>query len=355
MLKKITENSPCFKHTPSKAQRATRSYLTIIIFGIVLSGCGSDENIVRKGEILDSPYEFIINYQGISAGVASDLADQAEKKLEERYNITAYTSDFIETLNEDRSAPAPADFEQVAAFAETIRNASEGFYDYRQGGVRELWKLYNRKPKPPESVELTTAIADAQSTTLEVRNGTATVNGKGIIDFGMLAEGSAIDNAVGVLLGGGIVKGKVSLGRVSRSWGGEKEGKFLWETVLPPLPGDSMFKVLTPPDGSIAFNHPLLNGFELNDLERTRLLDPFTGQLSDSAIVSVGWAEEAAVAGAYAEAFFVMGRRNVFNWIDRHQPAGAYLIYKNQSDGMILGETDAHLAECVSDSLPFER
>jgi len=355
MLKKLAENWICSVNPPSKAQRATRNYLLIALIGISLVGCGSDEIMVRKGEILDSPYEIVINYQGIPAGVASDLVDQAEKKLEERYNMTAYTSDFIEDLNEDRSVPAPADFEHVAAFAETIRNATEGFYDYRQGGVRELWKLYNRKPKPPAPAELATALADAQSTVLEVRNGTATVSGRGIIDFGMLAEGSAVDYAAGVLLGGGIPKGRVSLGRVSRSWGGENEQKFLWETVLPPLPGDSMFKVITPPDGSIAFNHPSLNCFELNDRQRTRLLDPFTGQLSDSAIVAVGWAEEAAVAGAYAEAFFVMGRRNVFTWIERHQPAGAYLIYKNQSDGMILGETDAHLAECVSDSLPFER
>ncbi len=319
--------------------------------GMLFVGCGSDNTIERRGEILDTPFEIVVHYDGVTASVAADLAAQAEKNLEERYRMTARQGSLIEKLNDDRSAPAPADFEQVASLAETIRNATEGAYDFRMGGVRELWKLYSRKPKPPESAALTTALADAQSTVLEVKNGKASLSGRGNIDFGLLAEGSAVDHAAGVLLGGGITRGKVTLGQVTRVWGAKSEAKNLWEIVLPPLPGDSMFKVITPPDGSIAINHLAVNGFELNDHYRTRMLDPVTGQLSDSAIVSVGWAEEAAVAGAYSEAFFVMGRRNVFNWLYDHQPAGVYLIYTNLADGMVLGETDAHLSECVTDSL----
>ncbi len=323
--------------------------------GILLAGCGAEDAIVRTGKILDKPYEIIVNFDGITRTAAAELADLAEKNLEGRYKQTAFNSDFMEKLNEKRTAEASADFEQVASLAETVRRATDGAYDYRLGAVRELWNLYNRKPTPPEPSDLTNVLADAQALTFEAKDGKATLSGIGKIDFGLLAAGSAVDYAAGELMGGGVIKGRVSLGRVSRSWGGSSESKNLWEFVLPPLPGDSIYKILTPPEGAIAIVHPSMNGFEFNDQIHARMIDPLTGSPSDSVIVSVGWAEDAAVAGAYAEAFFVMGRRNVFNWIEDHQPAGAYLIYTNQADGMILGETDSRLAGCVTDSLPIVR
>ncbi len=333
----------------------TKKLVFVLFIGMLSAGCGSDGTIVLKGKILDSPYEIEVHHDSIAREIAVELASQAEKNLEERYKLIAYNGDFMETLNEERSAQAPAEFEQIAALALTVYNTTEGAYDYRLGGVRELWKFYNRKPKPPEPAELAVALADAQSTTLEVSGGKATIHGRGNIDFGMLAEGSAVDYAAGVLLAGGITKGEVSLGKTSRIWGGKSEEKNLWEFALPPLPKDSIYKIITPPDGAFATLHPSNDGFEYNGHLRARILDPFTGFPSDSAVASVGWADQAAIAGAYTEAFFVMGRRIVFTWINSHQPAGAYLIYINPQDGGMLGETDAHLAECVADSLPFPR
>jgi len=356
MLKKLTDNWIEPFRSPVNAGRSVRNRLSIGLLGVILVGCNAENTIRVTGSVEGEPYEITVIHEGVSATVASEVISQAEKKLKQHYELLAYSGDVIEKLNEDRVADVPAEFENVAALAETIRNATEGAYDYRQAGVRDLWRFYNRNAKPPEVGELATALADVPNTVLEVKNGKASLAGRGMIDFGLLAQGSAVDAAADALVAGGIPKAKISLGQVVRTWGGKvDEGKNLWQVILPPLPEDSVYKVLTPPDGSIAYIHPEIIGLEVKDSVRARMLDPFTGQLSDSAIASVGWADEAAVAGAYAEAFFVMGRRNVFFWIEDHQPAGAYLVYYSKFDEMMLCETDAHLANCLSDSLPLER
>ena len=315
--------------------------LTVIsLIALFFVGCGDSNTLVVDGEIQDTPFEIVANSEGLDRAVLGKIVSQSEGILTERFEIGNDRNKYPAGI--DNFSSITPELKPLFELAETFFIATDSAYDYRLGEVRRLWRLDRRKTKIPDPEELAASITKAAS-------------GQGMIDLGLLPAGWAVDGAVELLIQNGVAKGKVSLGGVSRFWGGMQAQGVPWKIELPPLPGDTLWKVLTPPDGATAVFHPVLHGIEVEEKHFAPILDPVTGQLSTNSIAVVSWADNAAAAAAYAEAFFVMGRREAFNWIHSHQPVGLFLIYSDSRDGSILCETDANLAECVKDSLPERR
>jgi thiamine biosynthesis lipoprotein ApbE len=328
------------------------STLALALTLALLTGCsGGGSEIVRRGEALDVPYELIVQSGDLSTGVVDDLLEKAEEALAARFKGTAHTSDPIEALNEERSIVTTPDLTTFFELAETFRVSTDSAYDYRQGGLRKAWDFYKRKPELPEGGVLQQAIEAAYSSEVLVESDKISIRGAAEVDPGRLAEGWAVDAATEILMGGGVQRGWVRLGSVTRFWGGKSEDQALWKIVVPPLPGGSNFKLLTPPDGAFCLIHPAIGGFEYDEKIRSRILNPQTGLPPDSTFSAGAWAADGATAGAYAEAFHVMGRRTAMWWLRRHQPCGMFIIYRDKVNGETLVEVDPNLADCISDSV----
>lgn len=331
----------------------------LVLFAL---GCGRPGEVIRKGEILDTPFEIIVNWEGSSKKAAAELSGKASDLLESRFKSAHQDGNFTFAANEE-----PSSLNQDAAAllqqAEAFRLLTDSTYDYRQGAVRELWGLNKRRPQPPEPAALEKALMNAHLLSLKVEGDRASLNhsyatSTGIgwkIDLGRFAEGWAVDGAAELLIEDGIKRGKVSLGSVTRVWGEMRAEGLPWQLDVPPLPGDSIYTVIRPTDGALCVIHPAVDGFELDDKLRPRLLDPRSGLPSDSALAVVSWAPDGASAGAFAEALFVMGRRRAFAWVARHRPAGLFYIYNNPVDSGQLAEADPQLVPWVTDSLQSER
>lgn len=317
-----------------------RKLTVISLIALLFTGCDKSNTLVVDGEIQDTPFEIVVNSEGLEKAILSQSVSQSEKILTERFKIGNDRDKY--PAGTDRFSSITPELKPLFELAETFFVATDSAYDYRLGEARRLWRLDRRKTKQPDPDELAASIFKAAS-------------GQGTIDLGLLPAGWAVDGAVEVLIQNGVTKGKVSLGGVSRFWGGMQSQGVPWKIELPPLPGDTLWKVLTPPDGATAVIHPIAHGIEVDEKHYAPVIDPATGQLSTNSIAVVSWADNAAAAAAYAEAFFVMGRREAFSWIQAHQPMGLYLIYADSRDGTILCETDANLADCVKDSLPESR
>jgi thiamine biosynthesis lipoprotein ApbE len=326
--------------------------ILLILAAIVLNGCGNDNEVTRRGSLSGVPYEIICRTEVIGSGTARSLAVKAIDVMEKRFEELQPDDGVIGKLNEDRSVVGlDAGIIAVLMQADSLRIATGGAYDYRQGAVHKLWKFDKRHPEQPAQAELSAEVAEALELKLTFEGSKATLEGKGELDLGHLAAGWAVDGGAKILKDGGVASGKVKLGSVVRCWGSGRAPNDPWKIEVPPIPGDSIWYVVRPPEGAVAVVHPSIEGFDFHDREITKVLDPQSGLPSDSSLALVSYSSSAAVAGGLAEALFVMGRHNAFEWLDLHQPGGAFFVFRDPIDSGVVAESDQRLTNCVSDSL----
>jgi len=322
----------------------------------MLIGCGPDGVISRDGKILDVPYEISI-FAKSGSSRARSLASDAIDVMEKRFKALQPDRGEIGRLNEDRSiSDLSSEVAAALAFADSMRIATRGTYDYRQGALKKLWRLVDRKPTPPAPVELASALAKSLELSLTVEGNRATLSGEGTIDLGDVAAGFAVDGAAQVLIDGGISCAQVKLGNVTRIWGAKDNDTVKWRMEFPPPPPeDSIWYVLTPPDGALCSYSKAIDGFEYLDRQYPRLIDPRDGLPSDSAITVASWAPDGASAGALGQALFVMGRRLAFEWLLPDERYGIFIIHHLPKENITVAETSIQMVGCLTDSLPTER
>jgi len=336
-----------------KGELDLKRTLLCALLPALLIGCGPDSMVKRDGEILDVPYEISILAES-GGRQAGSLAGKAVSVMEKRFKLLQPDRGEIGRLNEDRTlTDLNPEVARVLLFADSMRQLTNGMYDYRFGALRNLWEITEEEPKPPSPAELEAALAKCRDLRLTVEGSRASLSGEGPIDLGDVAAGWAVDGAAETLIKGGVGCAIIRFGNVTRLWG-VRDDTIRWRMDFAPPPGDSTWYVLTPPDGAFCSYGKGINGFQYLGTYYPRLLDPRDGMPSDSAITVASYAPDAASAGALAPALFVMGKRIAFQWLNANDKYGIFIVHRIGAQRQRVAETSFSLLDCLTDSTATE-
>lgn len=315
-------------------------------------GCGGSPYITRTGSVSGHDYQVTVRSSSSGGSDVSDPLKRALDVLEARIHLVRPDKGALGDLNEKRSlSNPPAELTALLAGADSLKQMTDGAFDYRQGVVKELWDIGSSSPDEPNPGELSQAVQSAAELLVHCSPSSITLEGSGKIEFGRYGVGWAVDGATEELIRAGIVQGSVTVDEVTRVWGVSTPEEAFLQRAYPPTEGDSMWFLYRAPEGGSSSIHIKKEGFEYQDRQVLRVLDPRSGEPCDSLLGVIGWAPNARVAGGLSEALAAIGREESSTWLANHQPAGVVYFYHDPESGWLTAEGDVHLTPFLTDSL----
>jgi thiamine biosynthesis lipoprotein len=285
----------------------------------VLAGCVSGRTLERF-EFREAAMgtEFRVVLYARDAGRAQEAGRAALERVRE---LEAIFSDYDPTSENERlarmsdagapTAPLPASRElvEVAAFGQELARESGGAFDLTVGPLTRLWRQSARRGELAESERIARARAAVGYLGLEVdrERGTLCFLRTGMrLDFGALAKGLAVDEALGVLRTFGIERALVVGGGELRA-GRAPPGRAGWTIELASLAADATREVLCAAELAVATSGDLERFVEVDGKRHSHVLDPRSGEsLSERRLATV-LAADALSADALATAIEVLG------------------------------------------------
>ncbi len=147
------------------------------------------------------------------------------------------------------------------------------------------------------------------------------------LNFNAIAKGYAVDIIGQFLEARGIERYLIELGGEVRGRGCNPHSQPWRIGIINPQSGDEWHTVLPLIDQSLATSGNYRNCYEQNGIQYRHLIDPQTGQMTPSDLLSVTVvAQECMTADALATAFMVMGVRKTINFLGKHPQYQAHLL-----------------------------
>ena len=328
---------------------------------LVLLGCDGDEPLSLNRETEGYHFTLKAIESKISHGECSNLMERAFEVFKNRIEMIESDNGALKKLNSERvSVEVPVDLYGLLSEVESFHAATENLWNARIGGLRELWGIDSVRCRPsavnsttvltPGSEELNNALQAAQQTVIELLDGNrVSLKGDGMLYFGRVALGWAVDGAAQVMIEGGVDAGSVEVDGIHRLWGEglPKEDRVI--TVRPSVNDSTIYSIAADPGGlcSIYLRDVKI---EIDDEELTDLIDPVSGTLSPGLLNLTAWAPDATAACLYAEAMYVMKPGRLMRWVEMKDSAGVFIV-KDDAFGM-FAETDSRMDAWVTLNLP---
>ncbi len=328
---------------------------------LVLLSCGGDEPMSLNRET--EGYHFTVKAieSRISQGECSNLMERAFEVFKNRIEMIERDNGTLKKLNSERvSVEVPVDLYGLLSEVESFHTATENLWDARIGGLRELWGIDSvrcRSPADdsttaltPGSEELDSALQAAQQTVIELLDGNrVSLKGDGMLYFGRVALGWAVDGAAQVMIEGGVGAGSVEVDGIHRLWGKTSPESNHVMTVRPLLNDSTIYSIAADPGGLCSIYLRDVEA-EIDGEELTGLINPLTGMPAPGYLNLTVWAPNATAACLYAEAMYVMKPGLLMRWVEMNDSVSVFVV-KDDAVGM-FAETDSRMDNWVTLNLP---
>ena len=296
---------------------------------IFISGCGTDELIKKTRNIGELSVTIEISESDDNREL-SGLMGEAFGKFQHRMQLIQGADSEITKLNRERRLegipPELLDFLQTM---NDVRDIMDNNWNPFMGGLSGTGSLATSQPGPPGADTVEEALDHINNTTLEIIGQTASIEGGGTLDPGRPGIGWALDGAADVLVEGGVSRGRISAGSISRFWGNSKKMP-TWDFIIQSALNDSLAFRIEPEDGAVAILNGRTAGYVSGEKLFYRFIDPKTAYPPEVTSEVTVWADQAALAAALSEAMIIIGHRESFKWLKDRDRIGVLYIYPDE-------------------------
>ncbi len=209
---------------------------------------------------------------------------------------------------------------------EEIRKASAGAFSMALGGVKKLWAIEEESPHIPTTEELAVILPPLNQPAVRfegerVRRSSARVK----LDLGGIAKGFAVDRALEILRGAGIVSASVNAGGDIGLIGGH--GERAWRIgIQHPRRQGELLATIDIRDRAIVTSGDYERYFERDGVRYHHIFDPANGRPATACQSVSVLAPEAALADALATAVFVLGPKKGLQLLERFSNVGGVIV-----------------------------
>lgn len=212
--------------------------------------------------------------------IFSDYEDNSELTLLSR------------TAGSGRAVPVSDELWRLLGVAQAMSRRSDGAFDITVGPLVQVWRRARRQRElpTPEIIAEAKARVGWQKVVLDSRGRTAKLLVPGMrLDFGSIAKGRALDEALRVLRAHGITRALVT-GSGDMAIGDPPPDRTGWRIELAPLdaPGAPPTRFLSLRNCGFATSGDLFQHVELGGKRYSHIVDPRTGlAMTDHSLVTV--------------------------------------------------------------------
>ena len=244
----------------------------------------------------------------------------------------------LNRLAEPQEIPVRDSTAAVLREALRVARAGRGALDVTISPLLALWGFHSLRREAPSPQQLETALAlvDYRHVHLDDARGAVRLARLGVqLDFGGIAKGYAVDQAVEALRRHGVHQGMVNAGGDLRLLGRHPDGAPWIVGVQHPLAPSRLLLALSLDGGAVATSGNYLRYRVYNGQRYGHLLHPQRGYPADTALSMTVMASTAMRADALATAALVMGRDGLA-WLRGQPGVEALMVTRSPGSGTKL-------------------
>lgn len=210
----------------------------------------------------------------------------------------------LHRLNTEGSIPAESELGRLARLSDTIVRATGGSFDPSLGALVEVWGFPSADSVPdPDRIDAALAVTGWEHM-VAITDDSILLRPGGLLDFGAVAKGWAVDRTWTLLMEMGAEECLVEVGGEVRCGG--STGR-VWNIGVRHPRSDSLAGVVSITEGAVATSGDYECFFMENGVRYSHLLDRNTGYPSGAAASATVVAPDCATADAMATAAAVGG------------------------------------------------
>jgi thiamine biosynthesis lipoprotein len=217
---------------------------------------------------------------------------------------------------------------------------TQGAFDITVGPLTEIWGFGSKKTEPPDNKTIEDALRYVGFDKIELDKNYRTLNFKDSrigIDFGGLAKGYAVDEAIKLLKSHSVTKALINIGGDLYCMGTGYDDKNWSIGVKDPFERESILAILSIRNKAIATSGSYENFYIYNDKSYAHIIDPRSGYPVSNNLMSVTiLADECAKADALATAVFVLGKDKGLGLIEKLPGIECFLVVNQGGKSKIL-------------------
>ncbi|MFH0766247.1 MAG: FAD:protein FMN transferase [Calditrichota bacterium] len=317
----------------------------------LLLGCGGGKSITEKVTFENVTAVFEVSTNDIDPSVAKEALQEAIGLFKDRLKVTRGPGNELARLNQQRGPlPIRDEFNDLLHIVVAAMTVTNGAYDPRISGLRELYGFNGLEIREPSEDEIMDELAKIASTKIQLLEGTnAQLTGSVALDLDRIGAAWALDEAADLLQQRGVKSARLSAMDISRFWGQPEPGRKWLFQLKSPL-GDTLYYKIEPEEGALSI-------IQLDQIQRKSggwtaapYFSPGSGRMVDYCLGLAAWTDRAVFAAAYAEAMFVWGRRDAFVWLENHPEAT--VLYFSPNEFGYAAESEKRMSGWFSAYLP---
>ncbi len=210
---------------------------------------------------------------------------------------------------------------------------SQGAFDPTIGALTRLWNFPDAR-SVPDSAAIDSVLALVGYEALSIEASSVRLRHEGVeLDLGAAAKGYAVDRAVVLLRGLGVVAGLIEAGGDIRYWGEKPNGSPWRFGIQHPRMPEKYFEVEDIGLAAIATSGDYEQQFEQDGRRYHHILNPGNGWPARGVISATVWAQTAMDADMLSTAVFVLGAIDGLQWAE-DLPEVEALIFSEGEDGL---------------------
>lgn len=323
----------------------THRTITALVVALLLATCRAPDPPQRfETSAMGTRFVVLVDAPDRSPQAVAAAVDDAFTRIAE---IDARFSDYDDDSEASRlgraldaGGPVPVGDELLALLvaSRAAWRSTDGAFDVTLGALSRLWRRAARQGERPPADELAAARAASgfARLSLDVEAGTARAERPGLrLDFGGIAKGFALDEALAVLAGHGITRALVD-GGGDLAIGDPPRGRDGWRVQLAdPIGAGAPAARRVLARCGVATSGDISRGFVLDGVRHGHLVDPRSGEALTPPRGASVIAPDATTADVWASALTVLGVDGL-DLAPKH--LGVRLVIL-EGDGVVVHET----------------
>jgi len=311
--------------------------MNLILALVLLLNCSPQEHVQPFEQtklMMDTFVQISIYDQNLPAEQLEQVVNLAFKRIKEIERITSNYDDssLVSVINREageREVALDTVLYRLIDESDRIHRLSEGAFDITIECVKRLWNFSEENPRIPGDALLNQTLRWVGAEHIEIENKRIKFDSPRVkIDFGGIAKGYAIDQAMNVLVENGITDAMINAGGDLRTICSDlTAGKRRVWITHPRQPG-TMFGNFRMDEASVATSGDYERYFIYDSVRYHHILDPKTGYPARKCVSVTIQAKSATDADGLATAVFVLGPVKGMELIERLQHVEGIIIFE---------------------------